>query len=268
MVDLSDFVAHSPNVKRGDIPAEQRLKLNDALEDLNPDLYGADIGKLGGGGNDIPTAGLVSYWPLDDLGDGTAADYVGTHDGTLRNGVGSAGGQQDGAASFDGTDDYIDTDWVGPSGDGTIACWIKPANPDRSDQVGQRLVTNDDGQLGWALSLADQATVGIRFFNRDGTDVIVDSNTEISAGVWQHVTGTVDTTTGERRIYIDGSPDATGTAASNGLVQNGKSVLFGRAHTGGSPYVGLLDDVRIYDRSLSDAEVKTLYNATETPRQT
>ena len=60
MVDLSDFVAHSPNVKRGDIPAGRRRRLNDALEDLNPDLYGADTGKIGGGGNDIPTAGRVS----------------------------------------------------------------------------------------------------------------------------------------------------------------------------------------------------------------
>ena len=49
MADLSDFVAHPPNVKRGDISAERRRR-------LNPNLCRADTGQVGGG-NESPPRG-------------------------------------------------------------------------------------------------------------------------------------------------------------------------------------------------------------------
>src|SRR5262245_44791135 len=70
-----------------------------------------------------PPAGLVSWW----TGDGTAADLMGVHNGTLVGGATYATGRVGQAFSFDGVNDTVvlaGTFGGGP--EATIEAWVKP----------------------------------------------------------------------------------------------------------------------------------------------
>lgn len=273
MVNLSDFIAHSPNVKRGQIPAEQRQRLNDALEKLNPDLYGSDTGNLDGGGNDIPTRGLVSYWPLDGLDDGTAEDYVGTHDGTLQNGVGSTDGQQDGAASFDGVDDVITTDLnIGAAGESfTVAGFLRAPSEQEFDRnhffLSNYVDRPHDGFFAIGSDDADRM-----FFWLRGSDLSpskkVGPDTPAFDGTFHHYVGVRDADADEMRFYINGESIGTAEFPGSEAVRDDDSYFGMMKHFDTRTLSEAADDVRIYDRSLSDAEVGTLYDSTSTPRRT
>jgi hypothetical protein len=273
MVDLSDFVAHSPNVKRGDIPAEQRRKLNDVLEDLNPDLYGADTGKIGGGGNNIPTAGLVSYWPLDDLGDGTAADYVGQNHGTLRDGVGSTDGKQDGAAVFDGVDDVIVTDLnVGEAGQSfTVAGFLRaPAGQDFGQNhffLSNYVDRPHDGFFAIGSGDADEMYFRVRNTDRS-VDVETAGFEPAFDGQFHHYVGVRDADADEMRFHIDGSKKTTKSFPGDVAVRDDDSFFGMMQHFDTRNMSEIVDDVRVYDRVLSDNEVTTLFEATNTPGRT
>lgn len=269
MVDLSDFVAHSPSVKRGQIPAERRRQLNGALEGLNSGLYGGDTGQRGGGGNNIPTAGLVSYWPLDHLDDGTAADYVGAHDGTLQNGVGSTDGPQDGAATFDGVDDYITTDLnVGAAGQSfTIAGMLRAPGTQEFSQnhffLSNYLDKSHDGFFAIGSSGAEQMFFWLRDAERDSSVKIGPTDPAFD-GAFHHYVGVRDADDDEMRFYIDGTSKGTKEFPGDGAVRDDDSFFGMMQHYSTRNMTDVVDDVRIYDRALSDSEVTALYDATAT----
>lgn len=273
MVDLSDFIAHSPNAKRGQIPDERRQRLNDALEDLNPALYGSDTGQFDGGGNDIPTQGLVSYWPLDDLADGTAEDYVGTHDGTLENGVSSGDGQQDGAASFDGDDDVITTDLnIGAAGESfTVSGFLRAPSGQEFSQnhffLSNYIDRRHDGFF--AIGSDDAETM---FFWLRGSDLStkkkVSSDSIVFDGEFHHYVGVREAENDEMRFYIDGEHSGTKSFQGDVAVKDSDSFFGMMQHYGNRNLSETVDDVRIYNRALSDTEVETLYDATNTSGQT
>jgi hypothetical protein len=75
----------------------------------------------------------------------------------------------------------------------------------------------------------------------------------ITLNKWQHWVLTIDAS-GNMRYYIDGIKDST--AYTDGTTSvNGVSI----GNTVGYIYNGLLDDVRVYNRVLTDQEVKQLY---------
>lgn len=85
----------------------------------------------------------------------------------------------------------------------------------------------------------------------------------MKAGKWHHVVGTYNPGTAQS-IYIDGVLIETG-GATNNIASTGSDILIG-ATLSNAPtnfFNGKIDDARIYNRALSDAEVKNLYLATK-----
>jgi hypothetical protein len=81
----------------------------------------------------------------------------------------------------------------------------------------------------------------------------------VSPNVWYYITLSNDGTVS--KIYVNGtvvkSENVTGS-----LTTNTSDIILGRCLTGSLyPLDGKLDDLRIYNRALSDAEVTALYNA-------
>ena len=99
----------------------------------------------------------------------------------------------------------------------------------------------------------------------------VDNNTpalSYTAGKWQHVTLTVDGTktgsvanTHKAKLYLDGKLKLDGDIAANVLSQTGAALYFG-VNAWDSYFKGALDEVGIYDRVLSEQEIKTLASTT------
>ncbi len=83
-------------------------------------------------------------------------------------------------------------------------------------------------------------------------------NTVLQAGKWYHIAGTWDATTREYRIYINGILDAVGLQTGNGMNASSPVTLkMGRQIVGvDRPFVGEIDEIRIWNRVLSQNEIR------------
>jgi prepilin-type N-terminal cleavage/methylation domain-containing protein len=81
------------------------------------------------------------------------------------------------------------------------------------------------------------------------------------AQTWSHVLFTYDRTSGALRYYLNGSLVTTlnGNSGLNDYFSGG--FVIGQSNGAGRQWLGKIDDVRAYNRVLSDAEVQTLYAA-------
>jgi len=202
-----------------------------------------------------PTDGLVAHWAFEegsgpDAFDSTANDF----DGTL---FGSPSwttlGQNGGALGFDGIDDTV---VIGPLFDpapqGTVTFWVMP-DPDGSDfrvlggHDAWEVLIDGDGQPSNHLFAAGLAHL--------------DAAGSIPAGRWTHVAATYDfAITQDQEIYVDGVLDGTsGTTADD---DPGSFTLTLGTRTGSADFFrGVLDEVRIYDRVLTQVEIAALIAA-------
>jgi hypothetical protein len=82
------------------------------------------------------------------------------------------------------------------------------------------------------------------------------SLTNILDGSWHHVVFVLNN--GSCASYKDGAPGASGTySVGDGFANSGSPLLISQINGGTN---AAYDDVRIYNRALSPAEVKQLYN--------
>jgi len=168
--------------------------------------------------------------------------------------------------SFDGVDDYVEIPgFTGISGGQarTTCAWI------RTSQMGGSILSYGDGtSLGdWLFLVSSTGTLqlGVSGGNIIGTTFIADDQ-------WHHVAAVLEappsgpSTIQDLRLYVDGILE-NGTYANPGLELNTGSALPVQIGTKSNPqnyfYQGLIDDVRIYDRALSDVEIGSIGNVTD-----
>ncbi|MBL8160277.1 prepilin-type N-terminal cleavage/methylation domain-containing protein [Candidatus Saccharibacteria bacterium] len=193
-----------------------------------------------------PTAaGLIAQWRLN----GNGNDSAGSFNGTLNNVTGVAGqdGAANGAYSFNGTNSYIGTGQPisNTTGSFSIGGWvyISTAQAYRAGFVGQ----NDDVEMFFTAN--NQLNMYI-------PGAIVSCVIPYSG--W-HLSYFVYDSSGIKQ-YLDGAVCAS---ASGGAHSNGGSNFNlgggGIADNTGNWLDGRLDDIRIYNRALSDGEMQGLY---------
>ncbi len=213
-----------------------------------------------------PDPNLVAHWKFDE-GSGTIAyDSGGSSHGTLVNGPVWASGQVGGALEFDGVDDYVDC------GNGasinslsafSVCMWFKAdvvCGPMHRHLIAQR----DLADIVWTLIL--HRDYSCRLTGRvetTGTPAVGRSNFIPEVGQWYHAAMTYDDA-GDRtlRVYVDGveqsymlQTPATGTI----LFDPSVSIAVGNRIGGGKEFDGIIDEVMIFNRALSAAEVQQLY---------
>lgn len=214
--------------------------------------------------------GLKGYWSFNgqDVSGTTAYDRSGAgNTGTLTNGPTKVIGKIGQGLSLDGSNDYVS---VGTSTLGitagstglTLASWVKVTTFQSYTVMIGKSHTSTYG--GWQLNT--NADSGNRFgggVNVSGTWTPVTSASTYSTGIWYHVSMTYDGAA--LRLYVNGVLDNTVSAA--GTIQYATSeaaeVNIGRNPAADVPLrylTGSLDEVRIYNRTLSVAEITALYN--------
>ena len=197
-----------------------------------------------------PEEGLVAHWKLDDGAGGTAIDSIGTNDGTLVGDPVWTTGRFDGALSFDGDGDYISLSPVAVlTGDTlTVQAWIRlseSAGTTSPILTQHRISMTNDGYYFSVFS--NQPT----FYLRDGFSTAQATSPEpIAAEQWIHVAGTNDGST--LKLYVNGRLKAS--ASSSGLTGTSYDAYIGRDISSSDYYTGLIDDVRIYDRAVTEDE--------------
>lgn len=210
--------------------------------------------------------GLIAYYPFN----GNANDESGHgHHGVAR-GVALAVdrfGKQNSAYRFDGTDDYIevpDDDELDLTLNLTIAAWILQKN---IGSGGYRIVDKETAGTGDGYHLD---TFGLETPHRLRTCTgarCVSANTDYALNEWHHVVLVVSGTTAT--FYLDGRQDGGGDIGGPAQM-NTLSLFIGRAHLsrdglGGNRefFDGIIDDVRLYNRALTEAEVQRLYKVSK-----
>ena len=207
---------------------------------------------------------LVGWWQLDDGSGVTAVDSAGSADGTLINGPVWSSGLIGGALEFDGDNDYVDVPALtgaGVSDAVTVSGWVRPnALPGAGNLVA---IYNHDA---WAAGLVHFQFSGDKLLlavNSGGDYLLSDST--FSPGQWYHVAAVYEADVngaaepnGVKSIYINGvldvSLDVTVSTQVN-LAQAGSIGSWGGTTRF---FDGLIDDLRIYDRVLSDEEILAL----------
>jgi hypothetical protein len=228
-----------------------------------PMMEGATFFRLAIGPKQIqPPSGMIAWWS----GDGNALDLAGTNHGTLMNGAGFADGMVGEAFVFDGVDDYVeipDADlWALGTKDFTIELWAR-FNSIRQP-VGMEMdfvfvgTSEGSGAVNkWAFDLRGG---WIEFF--------VDSPTPPTVGFAQHPFSpaidhwyhlAVSRLGSLYTIYVDGVVVSSENNA-DGIPNASASLTMGQFE--GIGYRdGLLDEVSIYNRALTAAEIKAIYDA-------
>ncbi|MHC4502712.1 MAG: LamG-like jellyroll fold domain-containing protein, partial [Planctomycetota bacterium] len=207
-----------------------------------------------------PTRGLLAHWKFDE-GEGKAAgDASGKgNDGLLQNDPTWAAGKLGGALSFNGRNSYVDVrPPPGLTGSAiTVSAWVKYAEVPTG--AWSNVVIAQDDSRSRVFQLV--AKGGRHCWHRFNTGKDLIAGDRITPGVWQHVAATFDGT--KHSLYIDGELEAE--APGTLRLDRELHVRIGMKGSGEFPFKGLIDDVRIYDRGLSGAEVKALFEGRSGP---
>jgi hypothetical protein len=172
---------------------------------------------------------------------------------TAGNPTWSTAGRNGRALSLDGVDDSVGMGWLGNFArlGFTIEAWVKPASAKKDvGIVGSWRSSDGGGPMLWIDHVEGHAQVTAGA----GAATYLDSQRTLTTGAWQHVAATFDGSS--LRYFIDGTEVASRTFL--GTVPNPTLWQIGNyAESGGHQFHGLLDDVRIYKRPLTAAEIAT-----------
>ena len=226
--------------------------------------------------------GLVAFWPMESTDGATTADATPFLNNLSLVGMDASSfvpGKFGNAANFNGSSSYLinlhspDNAATGlpiyRAGRYTIAMWVKgPA------QTAKYLFTegNNTGnnnpllilQTGQAAANNGKFDVIIRndAGGTGGTPInhVVSSNI-VFDNTWHHIAW-VDNN-GQARLYVDGNPDAANFNYTPAGTYTFQTTVLGnlvRAAVAGGYFSGQMDDVAVWERPLSQAEVQDLMN--------
>ena len=161
------------------------------------------------------------------------------------------------ALSFDGVDDYIncgDIDAIDGASKITVTAWIK-----WEGKVGGLTVSREFHRKHYVYAFGGGwKDHKARFWIYDGSwKNSGDSITDIDDGNWYFIVGVYD---GEYlRLYVDGVEESNNYIGSTTLYANDEPVIIGSSRGTAEFWNGIIDEVRIYNRALSENEIKMLY---------
>jgi len=177
-----------------------------------------------------------------------------------------ASGYFDYGLSFDGDNDYLTllqggeplsandvglTPGEQRQGSFSVSVWAKGSGGDFD--TGDRAVLGTDEQTthqGLMLGVRD-GKAHMAFYNNG-----LNSNYRLRTDRWYHLVFRYNAADREMAIFVNGEPRAVD--AGHAPFQGEGTLHVGRAQ-GGSPFQGTLDDLRIFGRALTTAEIRMLY---------
>ena len=218
---------------------------------------------------------LIGYWKFNDVnstGNGIRDDTNRGNDGQLISGAAiNVWGMWDTNALslVDGVDDYVER--YNPNfgtSDGnlnyplTIVAWVKvpvevyPPLVGGFFWVGFGPSTNQYFGMG-----IGNGTRGSAFLNaRNTSDRIKNGNIDVNDGSWHHIVGVFSSST-LRQLYVDGNYDVQDVTAA--VIPPINKFCMGRwcDFSPGFNFIGQIDEVKLYNRALSAAEIQADYNS-------
>ncbi len=228
---------------------------------------------LGGLPTMLPRPGLVAHWSFDDC---TAADTSGNgHHGDVRGAPRCVAGVRGRAFALDGRKDWIKVEHA-PALDLkqslTVSAWINYRSI--ADGYGSEILWYGDLQPAhdpYTIHLLPGGVYQFRIDTDGGhRSLVVDCAERLQPDRWYHVAATMERGTGKEKVlksFVNGQLihvetvqgeidyDTAGMWTAIGAVDQGGWQLF---H-------GMIDEVSVYNRALTKAEIRALYDSLRLP---
>jgi hypothetical protein len=207
------------------------------------------------------TQGLIAYYPMENSVNEIIRDGALKNDGKDNTSAGYVSGKVGSyAKEFDDNDDDIN---LGPNlmdledGDSvTIAAWARFTDFETSDNP---IVSNWGGNTDQIL-FYENSNGAIQAFAKqsNSSSTSASFNHSLSTSTWYHLTAVFDSS-GTIKIYKDGELKAENNSWDGTWTDSSDDWLIGNRNDR-RPHGGAIDDVRIYDRPLSQPEIEALTN--------
>lgn len=207
------------------------------------------------------TDGLVSFWTLDeaDIDGDTVKDIVGNNHGTMSGDPKIVEGMINQALEFDGVSNFVDC-----GGDEslnltkalTIEVWMKPNSAGEGGKnAGPVCRAIASGNWNWQLRYnAPGSFMGFQFNAVPGGSTWISVQQKLEPGEWYHIMGTFD---GSSIVcYLNGEEKDRGSIAA---INSSSDNFFIGQDGWVNVFDGVVDEVRMYNRALSEDEVKQNY---------
>lgn len=218
--------------------------------------------------------GLVGYWSFNE-GTGTVAgDYSGYKNAGSISGTGAVwtDGKFGKALNFANGTLGMEVDSAAKvisTGSFTISAWVKFSagyNTESAEEFVFRMgdASSDNDiimSFGSGTSGGTSGAANIIHYNTSGWVSAPSNKRSWDANTWYHIVGTFSTTNGSV-IYVNGISDGTNSDTVARGPNHSTLLAIGAAESNGLHlFLGTIDDVRIYNRELSAAEVQALYKS-------
>ena len=231
----------------------------------------------------VPVPGMAAYWNLDETGGTTAADSSGNNNtgsyyntpvpstdvppvpaGNLRSLNFTATGSTQRVAVNDSASLRI-------SGPITVSAWVKPTadTPNYQKGILEKWTSGASNIDGYMFRLAWSSAgnnVPVFALGNGTTQVSIATGTPLTNGQWAHVAGVYDGA--NMTLYVNGTSAAitpnSGAGAIVPTAANTNELHLGSDY-GSNVFTGNIDEARIYNRGLSQAEVQILHDGQAAP---
>ncbi len=212
---------------------------------------------------DATLAGLVAWYPLDEAVPGTFRDALGGPSGTCVTSCPTpTSGPHGGAYLFNGTDQCIAIPDAPAQHQQqlTIAAWFRADAIGFASLYAKRADVGNMADNSWQIELDPGAVFKLTTNNDNTNNDQITSAAIATVGAWHHLVGVVSG--GSQTLYLDGAVIASGSYAVP-LFYDTHASYIGCDDNGQQQglvfwFTGALEDVQLYDRALSAAEVAVL----------
>ena len=207
----------------------------------------------------------ISHWTFDTCHLGS--DVIGSNHGTLTN-VALGSGKIGSSYVFNGSSSLINfgSDSTLTTNDFTVTGWIMPF--DRSAGSLEDITSTIAGTNGGAGSVGGfelhiDSNGSFHGLINNGAKVDLDSGLNVPLDTWSFVSFTYDTS-GSMITYVNGSLGSDTVATS--FTHNGSEFIAGRRYIGSDFLNAKLDELAIWPRALTQAELQFIYNGSKATR--
>ena len=210
-------------------------------------------------------SGLVAAYSFNEGTGNIVTDLSGNgNTGTISGAAWTSNGKYSKGLSFNGVNSYVDIGNAASlqlTGSMTWSAWINAAATPADDGI---ILAKSDNTSGWQLKTSPDTgphRFGAAITASSGSRVQRYSVTSRSLNTWYHVAGVYNASARTMDVYINGIPDdgvLSGTVPAS-QVNSSVNANIGR-RMGGYYFNGTIDEVRIYNRALSQSEIQSDMN--------
>lgn len=216
----------------------------------------------------LPDPSTVGIWHFDE-NTGTIAHDASPygHNGTLLNGANWTSGKRNYAVSFDGANAQVSMPSIYYNTQ-TFSVWFKlnPTSLSRDYALFERMSGSSlDYFQGYRLSVVQNGSLdwNMNIYNPNSTSEIF-SSTLVNDSQWHHAVAIINRTNSTSitsSLYVDGQLEGSDTKTVGSYNHNDYLYVGDDTANGGEQHLnGTIDEFVIYNRTLSESEIKALYD--------